>query len=71
MAKDTLGIMIKLADSAMDSLSKVESFHHDRLPGNLYVVDVSLIPESLGNPPILTIVALVKRISKLIACNST
>ncbi len=43
------------------------SFHHDRLPGNLYVADASLFPTSLGNPPILTIIALAKRISKL--CN--
>ncbi len=44
---------------------EAESFHDDRLPENLYVADASLIPESLGNPPILTIVALAKRISKL------
>ena len=122
-AKDTLGIMIKLADSTTGSISKhevckaltaldkermseavktakeillrfgakeqdmflgtlygghpggmlpltgreAESFHHDRLPENLYVADATLIPESLGNPPILTIVAIAKRISKLIA----
>jgi choline dehydrogenase-like flavoprotein len=124
-AKDTLGIMIKLADSTIGSISKhkvrkalttldkermseavktakeillrfgakeqdiflgtlygghpggmlpltgreAESFHHDRLPENLYVADATLIPESLGNPPILTIVAIAKRISKLIAQN--
>lgn len=43
------------------------SFHHDRLPENLYVADATLIPESLGNPPILTIIAMAKRISKLVA----
>jgi choline dehydrogenase-like flavoprotein len=120
-AKDTLGIMIKLADSTTGSISKqelrktlttldkerlggaietgkeilrrfgakdqdifsgtinaghpggmlplsereAESFHHDRLPENLYVADATLIPESLGNPPILTIVAMAKRISKI------
>ncbi len=48
---------------------EAESLHHDRLPENLYVADASLIPESLGNPPILTIVALAKRISKLVAQN--
>lgn len=124
-AKDTLGIMIKLADSTTGSISKhevrkaltaldkermseavktakeillrfgakeqdmflgtlygghpggmlpltgreAESFHHDRLPENLYVADATLIPESLGNPPILTIVAIAKRISKLITQN--
>lgn len=124
-AKDTFGIMIKLADSTSGSISKhdvhkaltaldkermaeavgtakeilirfgakeqniflgtlygghpggmmpltereAQSFHHDRLPENLYIADASLIPQSLGNPPILTIVAMAKRISKLISCN--
>jgi choline dehydrogenase-like flavoprotein len=44
---------------------EAESLHHDRLPRNLYVADASLLPRSLGNPPILTIIALAKRISKL------
>lgn len=119
-AKDTLGIMIKLADSTTGSISKQElhktltpldkerlsgavdtareilhrfgandrdivpgtlnaghpggmlpltesereSFHHDRLPENVYVADATLIPQSLGNPPILTIVAIAKRVSR-------
>ncbi len=122
-ARDTLGIMIKLADSSAGSISQrgvrkaltaldrerlseaveaareilrrfgasdqgivlgtlnaghpggmlplsereAASLHHERLPENLYVADATLFPESLGNPPILTIVALAKRISKLIA----
>jgi hypothetical protein len=41
------------------------SLHHARLPRNLYVADASLLPRSLGNPPILTIIALAKRVSKL------
>jgi hypothetical protein len=41
------------------------SLHHDRLPDNLYVADASLLPRSLGNPPILTIIALAKRVSAL------
>jgi choline dehydrogenase-like flavoprotein len=41
------------------------SLHHERLPRNLYVADASLLPHSLGNPPILTIVALAKRVSRL------
>ncbi len=41
------------------------SFHNDRLPENLYVADATLFPESLGNPPILTIMALAKRISRI------
>ena len=41
------------------------SLHHERLPRNLYVADASLLPRSLGNPPILTIIALAKRVSAL------
>jgi choline dehydrogenase-like flavoprotein len=41
------------------------SLHSDRLPENLYVADATLLPKSLGSPPILTIVALAKRISKI------
>lgn len=122
-ARDTLGIMIKLADTPMGSISRrgvsktltaldrqrlreaveaargilcrlgasdadmvvgtlnaghpggmlplterdAESLHPSRLPANVYVADASLFPTSLGNPPILTIIALAKRISELIA----
>ena len=45
------------------------SLHPDRLPENLYVADATLLPKSLGNPPILTIIALAKRISKI--CQSS
>ena len=41
------------------------TLHHRCLPANLYVSDASLFPNSLGNPPILTIAAMAKRISKL------
>lgn len=37
-----------------------------RLPENLYVADASLLPEALGKPPILTIMALAKKIAKII-----
>jgi choline dehydrogenase-like flavoprotein len=37
-----------------------------RLPENLYVADASLLPEALGKPPILTIMALAKKIAKTI-----
>ena len=40
------------------------SLHPQVLPDNLYVADATLLPNSLGNPPILTIVALAKRLSK-------
>ncbi|MHB1484926.1 MAG: GMC family oxidoreductase N-terminal domain-containing protein [Saccharofermentanales bacterium] len=42
-----------------------QSFHDERLPENLYVADASLLPGSLGNPPILTIIAMAKRVSKI------
>lgn len=45
---------------------EARSLHHDHLPGNLYVADASLLPRSLGNPPILTVVALAKRVCKAI-----
>jgi choline dehydrogenase-like flavoprotein len=45
---------------------EAETFHHSVLPENVYVADATLIPKSLGNPPILTIIALAKRMSKLI-----
>ncbi len=44
-----------------------ESLHNRRLPENLYVADATLFPTSLGNPPILTTIALAKRVSKI--CN--
>jgi hypothetical protein len=42
-----------------------QTLHPGCLPPNLYVADASLFPNSLGNPPILTIVALAKRIGKI------
>ena len=46
---------------------EADSFHHNWLPENLYVADATLLPASLGNPPILTIVAMAKLVSKLCA----
>jgi len=43
------------------------TFHDPRLPGNVYVADASLLPGSLGNPPILTIMAMAKRVSRVCA----
>jgi hypothetical protein len=42
-----------------------DTLHHDSLPANLYVADACLLPKSLGNPAILTIAALAKRIGKV------
>ncbi|MBN1224627.1 MAG: GMC family oxidoreductase [Candidatus Aminicenantes bacterium] len=41
------------------------TLHKKQLPGNCYIADASLLPCSLGRPPILTIVALAKRVSKI------
>ncbi len=38
--------------------------HPARLPANLYVADATLFPRSLGNPPILTILALARRVAR-------
>ena len=43
-----------------------QSLHPDRLPENLYVADATLFPKAMGNPPILTIMALAKKIAKVI-----
>ncbi len=40
------------------------TMHDPRLPENVYVADSTLIPKALGNPPILTIIALAKRVSR-------
>jgi ferredoxin len=42
---------------------EARTLHHGHLPDNLYVADASLFPHSLGNPPILTILALSSRIA--------
>jgi choline dehydrogenase-like flavoprotein len=44
-----------------------EPFHDARLPDNVWVADASLIPRALGRPPILTIMAMAKRVARLIA----
>lgn len=46
--------------------TEAESLHNACLPDNLYVADATILPQSLGLPPILTIMALAKKISKQI-----
>jgi choline dehydrogenase-like flavoprotein len=41
------------------------TLHAERLPANLYVADATLFPRSLGNPPILTILALARRVARV------
>lgn len=43
------------------------TLHHSRLPDNLYVADATLLPRSLGAPPIWTIMALAMKVAKAAA----
>jgi len=47
------------------SAREAASLHPESLPENLYAADATLLPASLGNPPILTIMALARRIARL------
>jgi len=47
--------------------AEAQTLHSSLLPDNLYVCDATILPQSLGLPPMLTIMALAKRISKIIA----
>ena len=51
--------------------SEAESLHNSHLPENLYVADATILPQALGLPPILTIMALAKKISKLIIASTS
>lgn len=51
------GGMLPLTAAEKDTL------HSPVLPDNLYVADASILPKSMGNPPILTIMALAKKIA--------
>lgn len=44
--------------------AEARTLHHDRLPGNVYIADAALLPAALGRPPILTIIALARKIAK-------
>lgn len=48
-----------------------ETLHHPVLPENLYVADATILPEAMGNPPILTIMALAKKIARTIIAQET
>ncbi len=43
---------------------ETKTFHSSRLPSNVFVADATLLPTSLGNPPMLTIMAMAKRVSR-------
>jgi choline dehydrogenase-like flavoprotein len=53
------GGMLPLTDADAKTL------HSSRLPANIYVADATLFPRSLGNPPILTIMALARRVARV------
>lgn len=46
--------------------SEAETLHSPLLPDNVYVADATILPQALGLPPMLTIMALAKHIAKLI-----
>jgi choline dehydrogenase-like flavoprotein len=46
------------------------TLHHRRLPGNVYVADASLLPAALGRPPILTVIALARKVARRILENA-
>ena len=50
--------------------AEADTLHHAVLPANLYLADASLFPRSMGNPPILTIMALAKRTARLAAAQA-
>jgi len=45
--------------------TQAKTFHDPRLPENFHVADASLFPASLGNPPILTILAMARRVARI------
>ena len=45
---------------------EAQTLHHGFFPDSLFVADASLFPASLGKPPIFTIMALAKKICRLI-----
>ena len=54
------GGMLPLTEKERNTL------HHPDLPDNLYVADATILPRSMGNPPMLTIIALARKIAALL-----
>ena len=46
--------------------AEAETLHSPLLPDNVYVADATILPQALGLPPILTIMAIAMRIAKLL-----
>ncbi len=63
--KQFLGILNAGHPGGMLPLTAAEkrTLHPAVLPDNLYVADATLLPKAMGNPPMLTIMALAKKIA--------
>lgn len=59
------GGMLPLTAAQKDTL------HHPGLPVNLYVADATVLPKAMGNPPILTIMALAMKMAEQIMASDT
>ena len=44
----------------------LETLHPAGLPDNLYVADATILPKAMGNPPLLTIMALARKIASIV-----
>lgn len=68
MEKQFLGILNAGHPGGMLPLTAAEkdTLHSPVLPDNLYVADATILPKSMGNPPILTIMALAKKIAGIV-----
>ncbi len=66
--KQFLGILNAGHPGGMLPLTEKErhTLHHPTLPDNLYVADATILPRSMGNPPMLTIMALAGKIAALL-----
>ncbi len=66
--KQFLGILNAGHPGGMLPLTAAErdTLHNPVLPDNLYVADATILPKSMGNPPILTIMALAKKIAGIV-----
>lgn len=54
------GGMLPLTAAEKDTL------HSPTLPGNLFVADATILPKAMGNPPMLNIMALAKKIAAIL-----
>lgn len=66
--KQFLGVLNAGHPGGMLPLTAAErdTLHNPILPDNLYVADATILPKSMGNPPILTIMALAKKIAGIV-----